>query len=140
MKEIRWRLHLNSDTKKVFEFLSSEKARSKYWAESAIESNDHIAFVFINGFKYRSKILSSSPNSEFTIEYFNTIVKFELTNDGNGGTDLTLTNSGVPDEEYLDMFAGWLSVLLALKAACDFDIDLRNHDKTRTWDQGFVDN
>ena len=36
--------------------------------------------------------------------------------------------------------AGWVSVLLTLKAAADFGVDLRNHDPTRTWDQDFADN
>jgi hypothetical protein len=36
--------------------------------------------------------------------------------------------------------AGWVSVLLALKAAVDFGVDLRNHDPERTWSTGFVDN
>jgi len=29
---------------------------------------------------------------------------------------------------------------MALKAAIDFDVDVRSHDPQRTWDQGFVDN
>jgi hypothetical protein len=29
--------------------------------------------------------------------------------------------------------------LLALKAAADFGIDLRNHDRQRTWREGYVD-
>jgi hypothetical protein len=32
------------------------------------------------------------------------------------------------------------SVLLALKAAVDFGVELRNHDLNRTWDQGYGDN
>jgi hypothetical protein len=36
-------------------------------------------------------------------------------------------------------FAGWASVLLALKAAVDFGVDLRHHDPERTWDQGYGD-
>ena len=38
-----------------------------------------------------------------------------------------------------ELLAGWLNVLLPLKAACDFGIDLRNHDPARTWDRSFVD-
>jgi hypothetical protein len=33
-----------------------------------------------------------------------------------------------------------VSVLLALKAAVDFSVDLRNHDAGRTWCSGYVDN
>ncbi|HSR68702.1 MAG TPA: hypothetical protein VLU25_12255 [Acidobacteriota bacterium] len=29
---------------------------------------------------------------------------------------------------------------ILLKSCADFDIDLRNHDPSRGWDQGFVDN
>jgi len=29
---------------------------------------------------------------------------------------------------------------MALKAAHDFGVDLRNHDPELTWDQGYVDN
>ena len=38
------------------------------------------------------------------------------------------------------VIAGWVSVLLTLKAAIDFDVDIRNHDPKRTWDQGYADN
>jgi hypothetical protein len=31
-------------------------------------------------------------------------------------------------------------VLLALKSAADFGVDLRNHDPARTWDQGYAEN
>jgi predicted nucleic acid-binding Zn ribbon protein len=33
-----------------------------------------------------------------------------------------------------------VSVLMALKAAVDFSVDLRNHDPDRTWDHGYVEN
>jgi len=38
------------------------------------------------------------------------------------------------------VLAGWVSVLMALKAAVDHGVDLRNHDPQRTWDQGYADN
>jgi hypothetical protein len=31
------------------------------------------------------------------------------------------------------------SVLRALKAAADFDVDVRDHDPERTWAQGYAD-
>jgi len=33
-----------------------------------------------------------------------------------------------------------VSVLLALKAVADFGVDLRNHDRRRSWTAGYVDN
>ncbi len=68
------------------------------------------------------------------------IARFELSDDGKGGTLLTFTDTGVAAEERTEVIAGWVSVLLALKAAVDFDVDLRNHDANMAWDQGFHDN
>lgn len=59
--------------------------------------------------------------------------------DGQGGTDLQLTETGVPESETLENLPGWVSVLLALKAAVDFGVDLRNHHPARQWEQGYVD-
>ena len=63
-----------------------------------------------------------------------------LEDDGAGGTDLTLTDEGVPEADHAEVLAGWVSVLMALKAAVDFGVDLRNHDPARSWDQGYADN
>ncbi len=57
-----------------------------------------------------------------------------------GGTDLTLTDEGVPEEGRTEVIAGWVSLLLALKATVEFNVDLRNHDRHRTWNDGYVDN
>jgi hypothetical protein len=46
----------------------------------------------------------------------------------------------VPAEDRAEVVAGWVSGLLALKAAVDFGVDLRNHDPQRTWDAGFAEN
>ena len=40
----------------------------------------------------------------------------------------------------VDVAAGWVSVLLNLKAAINFGGDLRNHTRARTWIDGFIDN
>jgi len=53
---------------------------------------------------------------------------------------LTLTDQGVPPENRTEVIAGWVSVLMALKASVDFGIDLRNHDPNRTWDEGYAEN
>jgi len=78
---------------------------------------------------------------KFGVEYFGgSRATFTLDDDGVGGTDLTLTDEGVPPEDRCEVIAGWVSVLLALKAAVDFSVDLRNHGPARTWEQGFADN
>ncbi|MGH9769506.1 MAG: hypothetical protein ACREAB_18940 [Blastocatellia bacterium] len=51
-----------------------------------------------------------------------------------------MTDEGAKASDRIEVIAGWVSVLMALKAAVDFGIDLRNHDPQRTWDEGFVEN
>jgi hypothetical protein len=63
-----------------------------------------------------------------------------LGEDGRVGTDLTLTDEGVLAADRTEVIAGWVSVLMALKATVDFGADLRTHDADRQWDTGYVEN
>ena len=51
-----------------------------------------------------------------------------------------LTDQGIPENDRSEVLAGWVSVLMALKASVDFGIDLRNHNPKWTWDEGYVEN
>jgi hypothetical protein len=51
-----------------------------------------------------------------------------------------LRDVGVRAEEWEEVVAGWVSVLMALKAAVDYGIDLRNHDARYCWEEGYVEN
>jgi uncharacterized protein YndB with AHSA1/START domain len=133
--ELRWRIHLASSPEAVYELLSTEEGRAQFWAESAVERDGAIEFTFPNGMQSRAAVLAAEPPGRFALDYFGSRTTFELEPDGDGGTDLTLSGEG--DAEVL---AGWVSVLLALKAAADFGVDLRNHDPGRTWSQGYCDN
>lgn len=138
---ITWRLHLNSAPAKVFRMLSTDDGRARFWAESAMEQNGHIHFRFPNGQSYTGEILAQFPPSLFRVEYFGgSVASFSLESDGAGGTDLTLVDERVPEEYVCEVSAGWVSVLMALKGAVDFGVDLRNHDPRRTWETGFLDN
>lgn len=139
---IRWRIHLASPPQKVYELLATDEGRARFWAESAVEtSQGRISWRFPNGLSGRSKIIEQKPPQRYVVEYWEgSIVTFELAEDESGGTDLTLTDAGVPEKYRIEIIAGWVSVLMALKAAADFSIDLRNHDPHRTWDSGFADN
>ncbi len=140
-QKIQWRLHLRSSITEVYRVLSTDRGRAGFWAESAVEQNGIIHFVFPNGFKWHGRILTAEPPTDFSVEYIgNSIVTFQLNDDGPSGTDLVLTDTGVPEEYRAEVIAGWVSVLMALKAAVDFNVDLRNHDPARNWDQGYVEN
>ncbi len=138
---IRWSLHLKSAPEEVFQMLATDHGRAQFWAESAIEQNNHIHFIFPGGQSWQGEILARVPPQLFRVVYFGgSIATFSLKQDGQGGTDLVLTDEGVAEEHRCEVISGWVSVLMALKAAVDFGVDLRNHDPQRTWDTGYVDN
>ena len=76
---------------------------------------------------------------DLALDYFGAVARFELTPDGRGGTDLLLTQDGVPVAEWDEVHAGWLNVLFPLKAWLAHGVDLRNHDPARSWDRGYAD-
>jgi hypothetical protein len=123
----------------VFAAIDSDAGRAAFWAESAVERDGSIAFRFVNGETCNARVLGRRPPHLFALEYFGSPVRFELADDGDGGTDLLLTQEDVPEEEWSDVHAGWLNVLFPLKAWVAHGIDLRNHDPRRTWDQGYAD-
>jgi len=86
-----------------------------------------------------SDILSRQPPQVWAIDYFGATARFELAPDGTGGTDLLLTQEGVPEDVWQEVHAGWLNVLFPLKAYVTHGVDLRNHDPERLWDDGFAD-
>ena len=138
---IRWKIHLKSAPEAVYEKLSTDEGRAALWAEAAAERDSVIHFVFPNQAEWNGKILENVPAHKFKVEYYGgSITTFELKSDGAGGTDLTLTDQGAPEEDRTEVIAGWVSVLMALKASVDFGVDLRNHDPKRTWDDGYVEN
>jgi uncharacterized protein YndB with AHSA1/START domain len=138
---IRWRIHLSTPPAHVYQLLASDAGRASFWAESAIERDGAIDWVFPGGQTWRGTIIEHQPPERFAVEYYGgSTATFELADDGAGGTDLALTDAGVASEDRGEVIAGWVSVLMALKAAADHNVDLRNHDAGRTWEQGFVDN
>jgi uncharacterized protein YndB with AHSA1/START domain len=136
---IRWRMHIPAPPERVFEALDTDTGRASFWAESAIETDGHIEFRFINGYVSRGRVLERVPPSLLAIDYLGGPARFELRDDGRGGTDLLLTHDGIGLAEWNEVHAGWLNVLFPLKAWVAHQIDLRNHDPRRSWDQGYAD-
>lgn len=137
---IVWRLELAAPPERVFELLSTDAGRASFWAERTVQDRDVVMFHFPNGETLESRILEATPPRRLVLSYFDaTTVSFELRPAG-AGTELVLHESGVPEATIHENRAGWVSVLLALKAQADHGVDLRNHDPARTWSQGYVDN
>lgn len=139
-KRIIWRVHFRSSPDAVYEHLATSEKRRLFWAESAEEHAGVIHFQFLNDIEDRGRILEYVPGRFYKVEYFGSVVSFELSSCNLNGCDMTVTCENVESGERWEVVAGWVSWLLTMKAAVDFEIDLRNHDRERTWNDGFVDN
>ena len=137
---IRWKMHFASSREEVFRALVTADGRARYWAESAPEVDGRITFHILNYQPFSGRVLRKQESSLFAVEYFGTIVEFLLNDDGKGGTDLSLLATRVDESIRMEMTAGWVSVLMAMKAAVDHGVDLRNHDASRSWGDGYADN
>lgn len=138
---ILWRLHVKSSPAQVYRALATDAGRATFWAEEAEGRDGVIHFVFSNGLTWDGEVVRAEAPRVFAVRYIGgSLVTFVLDDDGKGGTDLTMTDEGVAGEERAEVTAGWVSVLMSLKAAVDFGVDLREHDRERHWDAGFVEN
>lgn len=121
--------------------LTTDLGRASFWAGSAVERNGSIHFVFPTATAWSGEILVAEPPIRFAVRYYGgSTAVFMLRNDVHGGTDLTLTDTSVAAADRTEVIAGWVSVLLPLKAAVDFGVDLRIHDPLRQWDNVYADN
>lgn len=136
---IQWKMHFPLEPNTIFKALNTDKGRASFWAESAIEQDGIVEFIFANGYVHRGKILERVPAELWAVDYFGGPVTFKLSADGKGGTDLLMTHSGVPQDNWYEVHAGWLNVLFPMKAWLVYGVDLRNHDPSRSWDQGYAD-
>lgn len=137
---IRWNMHFTSPRAEVFSALSTDEGRARYWAESAPEVDGEVTFHILGYEPFSGRVLKKNAPSLFALEYFGTLVEFSLRDDGSGGTDLSLVATQVDEAIRMEMVAGWVSVLMAMKAAVDHGVDLRNHDESRSWGNGYADN
>ena len=137
---IRWKVHFAAAPARVFEALDTDSGRAAFWAESARGQAGSIRFEILNYAPYQAQVLAREPPRLFALEYFGSRVTFALHDDGRHGTDLELHAEAVPESYRMEMAAGWVSVLMALKGAVDHGVDLRSHDPDRTWDSGYADN
>jgi len=138
---IEWRVHLKSSPEQAFAAWTTDEGRAGFWAEESKESERGFELRFINGQTLDVEVVEASPSSCFAFNYFGgSTVTIDFVANEVGGCDLHLREEGVPVAEHLENYAGWVSVLLACKAAVDLGADLRSHDPRRSWDQRYVDN
>ena len=139
---VEWKVHLASSPEVVFGLLTSDRGRERFWAERSISNERDFTLTFSGGEEHVYQIVAACRPHHFAFRYFeDTLVEIDLREDGRGGTDLTLTELGFKDTAHrTENLAGWIQVLLCLKAAADHGVDLRNHDPSRTWAEGYCEN
>ena len=98
--------------------------------------------TFPDGSSTTMDVLDEDPPRGLVVRYFEVQTTFDIESAAADGrsTVLEVTASDVPKDDVVELAAGWVSVLLNLKAAVNFDCDLRNHNREMTWRAGFVDN
>ena len=135
---IDWRVHFAASPEAVWKAWTTDSGRALFWAETSSAGGEGFDLSFLNGEALRVEIVEARPPELLVFRYFGgSTVTLDLASDGGGGCDLRLREEGAP--EPIENHAGWVSVLLACKAAVDFGVDLRSHDPGRSWDEGFVD-
>lgn len=138
---VSWKLYLKSPPEKAFMLWTTDEGRKSFWAELSESNEKTFKLNFINGDTIICRIIETFPFERFVFTYFEeTIVQLKFEKTPNGGTDFKLIESGYKLLEHRNLhYEGWLNVLFPFKAMCDYGIDLRNHDCTRTWEEGFAD-
>lgn len=135
-----WRVHLSAPRELVFALLTPEDEPSLYLASTADQLDDEGGWIAPEGAHLKDATLELLPPRRLTARYAGGgVATLDLTDDGRGGTDLRLTDAGQPAEDRTELVAGWVSVLLALKASVDFSLDLRDHDHRTFWTGAYVE-
>ena len=137
---IDWRVHFRSSSETVWEAWTTDSGRQRFWAKRSLAKENGFSLQFVSGETLWVPVHEAIRASRFVFAYFGgSRVTLEFTRDHRGGCDLRLIEEGVSRDEHLQNYAGWVSVLLACKAAIDFGVDLRSHDPARTWGGRYVD-
>ena len=138
--ELRWKVALSAGVERVYELLTTDAGREQFWAETSSQSGTLIELRFPDGTTSTAAVLGEAPPHSIALLYFGTPTTFELSPATGNCTVLEVRAHDVPPAEQADVAAGWVSVLLCLKAHVNGGVDLRNHHASRSWREGFVDN
>lgn len=140
IKKLRWRVVLPAPRERVYQLLTTDAGRERFWAERSRQNAQHVELSFPDGTITSMAVLDHDPPGSFAVQYFGVRTTFTLSAVAETSTLLEVVADDVAAEEHTDIAAGWVSVLLCLKAHVVAGIDLRNHDAHRSWRDGFIDN
>lgn len=94
--------------------------------------------TFPGGEAVNARLIRAERPSVIEMLYFGAETRFDLS-PAEGGC-VVKVDAMVPEIEFDEVNAGWVSVLMNLKAVAGFGIDLRNHNERYSWARGFADN
>ena len=137
---LRWKVSLSASIEQVYELLTTDAGRERFWSEASYRSGTRIELRFPDGSSCTADVVREDPPRSFALRYFGTLTTFDLAAVTGNCTVLEVRAHDVPPPDQPDVAAGWVSVLLCLKAHLNAGIDLRNHTASRSWQEGFVDN
>ncbi len=136
---IVWRLSLASPPERVFQLLDTDEGRERFWAVRSSAVDDGFDLEFPGGLRERVEVVERQPPARLAISYFGHVAEFDLARREDGGCLFQVTCRCSDPNAWLEFYPGWVSWLLVLKAAADFDVDLRNGSSERAWEQRYVD-
>src|SRR3712207_2646018 len=95
---VEWKVHLASAPEIVFDLLTTDRGRERFWAERSTSSSKVFTLTFPGGEEQACNIVAVSPPHHFAFRYFeNTLVEFDLSAEERAGTDVALTEIGFKD-------------------------------------------
>lgn len=138
-RRILWRLRCGTPPERVHEMWATDAGRAQFWAEESRSDGPVFQLRFPDGTEETCRTIASEPGRRFSFTYFGSEVELSFAPDGKGGTLVELVDRHVAEADFEEVLPGWVSVLLACKAAVDFGVDIRNHDPQRSWGRRYVD-
>jgi hypothetical protein len=118
---ITWKIHLRSAPEAVYRMLATKEGRSRFWADAAEEEQGVIHFRFSNGQQLEAPRAGEDAPGTLSAELLRRQrrdLRAAGGREGRYGPHAERTRC--PTQEYEQNRAGWVSVLLMLKAAVDF--------------------
>lgn len=137
---LRWRVLLPASRHTVWELLTTDAGRERFWAESSSAAGDRVSLAFPDGTTTTLELLRVDRPVSLQVRYFDTLTTFTLDAVDESHTLLDVAAHDVNPSDAIEVAGGWVSVLLCLKAHLIAGVDLRNHDARYSWREGFVDN
>jgi uncharacterized protein YndB with AHSA1/START domain len=142
------RVALKAPPEKVFRAWTDDKIVSKWFTEKTViepKKNGRIYFEWTAGDKMEAKVINIVKNRLFVFPFGNNSERVEvrIKKDGKGSMcELRQLNMKTTDDMKWMMhrgcIQGWTFFLTNLKSYLEHGIDLRGHDKKKSYKQDYV--